>query len=101
MKNNQAAKVLLTTCSECKPEEKILFVTDPTSYEVAKIMWEATEEFPYRTMVMMNERTSMVKNLQKVLPLLCWLQTSFSDARNSLCSIPRHVKKLLLTEPAL
>lgn len=57
MKNNQAAKVLLTTCSECKPEEKILFVTDPTSYEVAKIMWEATEAYPNRTLVMMNERT--------------------------------------------
>ena len=57
MKENYAAKVLLTTCSECKQEENILFVTDPSSYEVAKIMWEATEDYPNRTMVMMNERT--------------------------------------------
>ena len=56
MKNNPAAKVLLTTCSACKPEENILFVTDPTSYEIAKIMWDATEEFPNRTLVLMDER---------------------------------------------
>lgn len=57
MVKNKAAEILLTTCSDCKPEEKLLFVTDPTSYEVAKIMWDASEDFPNRTLIMMNERT--------------------------------------------
>jgi len=57
MKQNTAAQTLLTICSECKSEEKILFVTDPTSYPVAKIMWDATEAFPNRSLIMMDERT--------------------------------------------
>lgn len=58
MSTKKAAKVLLTTCSNCKREEKILFVTDSTSYEVAKIMWDASTDFPNRALVMMEE-TSM------------------------------------------
>ncbi len=57
MKENHAAKVLLTTCSECRPEEKILFVTDPASFEVAKMMWDAAVDHPNRSLVMMSERT--------------------------------------------
>ncbi len=57
MKDNYAAKVLLSTCSEAKPEENILFVTDPSSFDVAKIMWEASEDYPNRTLIMMNERS--------------------------------------------
>ncbi|MPM14072.1 hypothetical protein SDC9_60432 [bioreactor metagenome] len=53
---NKAANVLLTTCSNCKKEEKILFVTDPTSYEVAKIMWDAASDFPNKALIMMEER---------------------------------------------
>jgi len=31
MQEKTAAQVLLTTCSDCKTHEKLLFVTDPTS----------------------------------------------------------------------
>lgn len=54
---NPAAKTLLTVCSDCRPEERLLFVTDPTSYPVAKIMWDAAEDFPNRSLIMMEERT--------------------------------------------
>lgn len=52
---NKAAQVLLTTCSDCKKDEKILFVTDSTSLEVAMIMWEAAKSFPNRALIMMQE----------------------------------------------
>ena len=55
MDTSKAAQVLLTTCSDCKKDEKILFVTDSTSLEVAMIMWEASSEFPNRALVMMQE----------------------------------------------
>lgn len=56
MKNTSAAEILLTTCSNCKENEKILVVTDPASFDVAKIMWDALESFPNRSLVMMSER---------------------------------------------
>jgi leucyl aminopeptidase (aminopeptidase T) len=52
-----ACKVLLTTCSDSKKEERLLFVTDPTSYEVAGVMWEAATDFPQKSMIIMDERT--------------------------------------------
>lgn len=52
-----ACNVLLTTCSACQKDEKLLFVTDPSSYEVARMMWEAAAGFPNKSMVMMDERT--------------------------------------------
>lgn len=55
MNTNKAANVLLTTCSNCKKDEKILFVTDPNSFEVAKIMWDAATDFPNKTLIMMEE----------------------------------------------
>lgn len=56
MSTKKAANVLLTTCSDCKKEEKILFVTDPTSFEVAQIMWDAATDFPNKALIMMEER---------------------------------------------
>lgn len=56
MKNGSAAEILLTNCSDCKKDEKILVVTDPSSYAVAKILWDALESYPNRSMVMMSER---------------------------------------------
>ncbi|MBR4950228.1 MAG: aminopeptidase, partial [Clostridia bacterium] len=52
-----AAKILLTTSSDCKIHENILIVTDSESYPVAKMLWDEMTEFPNRSMVMMNERT--------------------------------------------
>lgn len=56
MEKKSAAEILLTTCSNAKSDENILLVTDPSSYEVAKIMWDALESYPNRSMVMMSER---------------------------------------------
>lgn len=53
----KACEVLLTVCSNCKKGEKILFVTDPDSYEVASKMWEAAKEFPNKSLIMMDKRT--------------------------------------------
>jgi leucyl aminopeptidase (aminopeptidase T) len=54
---HKACRVLLTTCSDCKPHEKIVIVTDPTSFDVARVLWSAAEEFPNKTIVVMDERT--------------------------------------------
>lgn len=56
MSINYAANVLLTTCSDCKPDEKILIVTDPTSLEVAQVMFNSAVKFPNKSLIMMEER---------------------------------------------
>jgi leucyl aminopeptidase (aminopeptidase T) len=67
MKNKyEACNVLLTTCSDCKIDENILIVTDPTSFEVAKIMWDAMEEYTNKSIVMMDERTMHGQDPNKV-----------------------------------
>lgn len=53
----QACQVLLTTCSACKTEEKLLLVTDDTSIQVALAMWEAAKAYPNTAIVMMHDRT--------------------------------------------
>ncbi len=57
MKKRSAAEILLTTCSDCKPSESILIVTDPASLPVAQLLWAAMGAFPNKSMVMMDERT--------------------------------------------
>lgn len=52
-----ACNVLLTTCSDCKEEENLLFVTDPTSFDVAQLMWRAAEKFPHKSIIIMDERS--------------------------------------------
>ncbi len=54
---HQACRVLLTTCSNCRKDEHILIVTDPTSLEVAETMWAVASDFPNKSIVMMDERT--------------------------------------------
>lgn len=56
MIKNNAAEVLLTTCSNAGKDETLLFVTDDSSMDVALVMWEASKDFPNRTLVMMNDR---------------------------------------------
>ena len=56
MDNNIAVRTLLDICAGAKKDEKILFVTDDTSFEVACFMWEHTKEYPNRAMVMMTDR---------------------------------------------
>lgn len=52
----EACTRLLTVCSDCKKDENILIVTDETSMDIGLALWDAAEEFPNRTMVMMNPR---------------------------------------------
>ncbi len=52
----EAAKVLLTVCTDCKQDENILFVTDDTSEEIAKVMWEAAKDFKNKSIVKMTDR---------------------------------------------
>ncbi|MEA4814118.1 MAG: aminopeptidase [Oscillospiraceae bacterium] len=58
----KGAKVLLTTCSDCKKEENILFLADQTGLKIAMVMWEAAEEFPNRSIVLMNDATRHGEN---------------------------------------
>lgn len=51
------AKILLTTCSNCQKDEKILFVADNTGLDIAMAMWAASGEFPNRTLTLMDDRT--------------------------------------------
>ncbi len=52
-----AADVLLTTCANAGLDEKILFVTDDTSFEIAQFMWEHSTQYPNRAMVRMTDRS--------------------------------------------
>ncbi len=53
----KAARTLIEICGNCKKEERILFVTDDTSKEIAEFMWEASCDYPNRTMIRMEDRT--------------------------------------------
>jgi len=53
----EACNVLLTTCSNSQKEENILFVTDDTSLEVARVMWGAAKDYRNKSIVMMSDRT--------------------------------------------
>lgn len=63
----KAAKVLLTTCSNCKKDENILFVTDPASFKVAKVMWDEMNEYKNKSVVIMDERTMHGQEPNKVV----------------------------------
>lgn len=51
-----AARILLTVCTDSKPDEVLLFVTDDTSRDVCEIMWDEAKDFPHRTIAMMSDR---------------------------------------------
>ena len=54
----KACETLLKTCARCKPEEKILIVTDPKSLPVAMALWEDAAEYPNKSLVMMPTQTT-------------------------------------------
>lgn len=54
----QACKTLLEVCAECKKDENILIVTDPDSLYIAQALWDAAEEYPNRSMIMMPTQTT-------------------------------------------
>ena len=56
MKKN-AAEILLNVCAEAKKDEKILFVSDDTSAEIADIMWNFSKDrYPNIVMTRMHDR---------------------------------------------
>ncbi len=53
----KACQTLLDVCANCQKDEKILIVTDPDSYHIAQALWDAAEEYPNRSMIMMPTQT--------------------------------------------
>ena len=53
----KACETLLTTCSHCKKDEKILIVTDEECMDMGMAIWDAAGDFPNRTLVLMNTRS--------------------------------------------
>ena len=54
----KGCKILVNICGACKPDEKILIITDNTSMEIGMAMWEATAGFPNRSMIVMEDRSA-------------------------------------------
>ena len=52
----EACKVLLTTCSNCTSDEKILIVADEQSCDIAKLLWDTASEYKQRSMIIMEKR---------------------------------------------
>lgn len=56
-KTYTACDTLLNICAQCKKDEKILIVTDPDSLSIAQALWDAAEDYPNRSMIMMPTQT--------------------------------------------
>ena len=52
----EACQRLLTVCAQCKKDENILIVTDEDSMEIGMALWDAAEDYPNKTLVMMEPR---------------------------------------------
>lgn len=52
-------KILLAICGACKPQEKILFVTDRYLAPIAQRMFDATPEYPNRKIVTIQKERNM------------------------------------------
>ncbi|MHC6178809.1 aminopeptidase [Clostridium sp. JNZ X4-2] len=63
----EACNVLLTTCSNCKKDENILIVTDPSSFEVADNIWNSMGEYTNKSLILMDERTMHGQDPNKVV----------------------------------
>ncbi len=53
----KACQTLLEVCAKCKKDEKILIVTDPDSLHIAQALWDAAEQYPNKSMIMMDTQT--------------------------------------------
>lgn len=53
----KACQTLLDVCAQCKKDEKILIVTDPDALPIAQALWDAAEEYPNRSLIMMPTQT--------------------------------------------
>ena len=52
----ESCRRLLTVCADCKKDEKILIVTDDDCLEIGLAIWDAAEEFPNKSMILMPTR---------------------------------------------
>ena len=52
----KACNNLLYVCGNCKPEDKILIVSDYFSFEIAKLLWDAADEFPNKVLMLMEDQ---------------------------------------------
>lgn len=57
-KARKGCEILLHTCGEVKQGEKVLIITDNTSYEIGKAMYDCASEWTDTTLVMMPDRSS-------------------------------------------
>lgn len=53
----EGCRILLDVCAECKKDENILIVTDPSSLTIAQALWNAAEGYPNKTLIMMPTQT--------------------------------------------
>lgn len=53
----KACQTLLDVCAQCKKDEKILIITDPDALPIAQALWDAAEEYPNRSLIMMPTQT--------------------------------------------
>ena len=61
----KACQTLLTTCAHCKKDENILIVTDEGCMEMGMALWNAADDYPNRTLVLMNNRTITTIKIEK------------------------------------
>ena len=54
----KACQTLLDVCAQCKKDEKILIITDPDALPIAQALWDAAEEYPERSLIMMPKQTT-------------------------------------------
>ena len=54
----KGCEILVNTCGVCKKEDKILIITDNTSMEIGMAMWAATEGYPNRSLILMDDRNA-------------------------------------------
>lgn len=57
-KINQVREKLMEISASCKLEENILIVTDTGHFEVGMAVWKAVEQFPNRSMILINGESS-------------------------------------------
>jgi leucyl aminopeptidase (aminopeptidase T) len=56
-KIDQACRTLLEVCAECRKDEKILIITDPDALQIGQALWDAAEDYPNRSMIMLPTQT--------------------------------------------
>ena len=49
----KACKTLLNVCARCEKDEKILIVTDPDSMHIAQALWDASDDYPGHSLIVM------------------------------------------------